>query len=109
MGRPKTTLDPAKTAIRINDECKKILDKQKRFRENYGMTVLRLVKEAIENKKKVSNLDERVFALEQEVKNLQWETQYLEEGNQGHLRIQEQLKLDIFNLQAKLAEREKIV
>lgn len=109
MARPKTTQDPAKTAIRINEECKKILDMQKRFNENYGITVLRLIKEAVENKKKAKDLDERVYLLEQEVKNMLWEIEYLEEGNQGHQRTEERLKLDIFNLQAKLAEREKIV
>jgi hypothetical protein len=109
LGRPRTTKDPAKTAIRINDECKKILDMQKGSNENYGITVLRLIKEAISNKKKARELDERVYLLEQEIKNMQWEINYLEEGNQGHLRVQGQLKMDIFNLQAKLAEREKIV
>lgn len=82
---------------------------QKHFHENYGITVLRLIKEAIENKKKVNTLDERVYLLEKKIDDLDWEIDYLQQGNEGHLRIQEQLKQDIFNLEAKLAEREKVV
>ncbi len=107
MGRPRALKDPALSAIRVNSEFKSILDRYKRERENYGMTALRLIKEATENKKKLNQLDEKVYLLAQEIEKMQWEISYLDQGNQGHYRIQRELKLQIFNLQVKLAEQEK--